>query len=245
MTLTITNLSLAYDGQTIFQNLSLALSPGRITGIIGPNGAGKSSLVKTILGLVARESGQVAFKNQPLDLRKHRIAYVEQRKDLDLSFPIQVKTLVETGSYGQLGLFQKPGAREKAASRKAMQQVQIEDLADRQIGQLSGGQLQRAFVARAILQDADLIILDEPFVGIDAESEAQIMKILRLWKEEGRTILVIHHDLSKVHDYFDELILMNRGIIQAGPSQQVFTAENLAQAFNPDFAAIYFQEDPQ
>ncbi len=245
MTLKITNLSLAYDGQAIFQNLSLDLSPGSITGMIGPNGAGKSSLVKAMLGLVARENGQVQFNNQLLDLRKHRIAYVEQRKNLDLTFPIQVKTLVETGSYGQLGLFRKPGAREKAASRKAMQQVQIEDLADRQIGQLSGGQLQRAFVARAILQDADLIILDEPFVGIDAESEAQIMKILRLWKDEGRTILVIHHDLSKVHDYFDELILMNRGIIQAGPSQQVFTAENLAQAFNPDFATIYFQEDPQ
>ncbi|NYS48467.1 metal ABC transporter ATP-binding protein [Streptococcus danieliae] len=245
MTLKITNLSLAYDGQAIFQNLSLDLSPGSITGMIGPNGAGKSSLVKAMLGLVARENGQVQFNNQPLDLRKHRIAYVEQRKNLDLTFPIQVKTLVETGSYGQLGLFRKPGAREKAASRKAMQQVQIEDLADRQIGQLSGGQLQRAFVARAILQDADLIILDEPFVGIDAESEAQIMKILRLWKDEGRTILVIHHDLSKVHDYFDELILMNRGIIQAGPSQQVFTAENLAQVFNPDFATIYFQEGPQ
>lgn len=243
MTLTISNLSLAYDGQTIFHDLSLSLRPGNITGMIGPNGAGKSSLVKAILGLIATETGNIQFKGETLNLSKHRIAYVEQRKEIDLTFPIQIKDLVLTGAYAQLGLFHKPGSKEKAAAWKVMQQVQIEHLADRQLNQVSGGQLQRAFVARAILQDADLIILDEPFVGIDAESEGQIMNILRLWKQEGRTILVIHHDLSKVHDYFDELILMNRGIIQTGPSQQVFTAENLAKAFNSDFASIYFQED--
>lgn len=243
MTLDISNLSLAYDGQRVFQNVSLSLHPGKITGMIGPNGAGKSSLVKAILGLISTETGSIQFNNEPLNPRKHRIAYVEQRKDIDLTFPIQIQDLVLTGTYARLGLFHKPGPKEKATARQVMQQVQIEHLANRQMNQVSGGQLQRAFVARAILQDADLIILDEPFVGIDAESEQQIMKILRLWKQEGRTIFVIHHDLSKVHDYFDELVLMNRGVIQAGPSQQVFTAENLAKAFNPDFASIYFQEE--
>lgn len=240
--LTVKDLSVGYGATPVFNQLSVQFKPGKITGIIGPNGAGKSTLVKAIVGLIPAKSGNSTFKGQPMATIKKQVAYVEQRKELDLSFPINVYDLVLTGSYGKLGLFKSPGKAEEIACDQALEQVKMTDFAKRQIGNLSGGQLQRVFVARAILQQAEIVILDEPFVGIDVESERAIMAILKQWRDEQKTIIVIHHDLNKVYDYFDELVIMNHGIIDFGPTQKVYTPKNIGAAFSADLSSVLFQE---
>lgn len=240
--LKIRNLSVAYGETPVFSKLSAQFNSGKITGIIGPNGAGKSTLVKAILGLVKVKEGSCEYNGQSLKMIQKQVAYVEQRKDLDLSFPIHVFDLVLTGSYGKLGLFKMPGKDEKAAAANALEMVGMTDFSKRQIGNLSGGQLQRVFVARAILQEAEIVILDEPFVGIDLQSEGAIMEILKQWRDEQKTIIVIHHDLNKVFDYFDDLVIMNHGIVAEGPTAEVYNAENIEKAFSADLSSVLFQE---
>ncbi|AYW46429.1 metal ABC transporter ATP-binding protein [Tetragenococcus koreensis] len=240
--LTVKKLSVAYCDTPVFNNLSVHFNAGKITGIIGPNGAGKSTLIKAILGLIHPKSGSSALDGHSMATVKKKVAYVEQRKDLDLSFPINVYDLVLTGSYGKLGLFKTPGKSERVACDAALEQVKMTDFANRQIGNLSGGQLQRVFVARAILQQAEIVVLDEPFVGIDVESERAIMAILKQWRDEQKTIIVIHHDLNKVYDYFDELVIMNHGIIDFGPTQEVYNSKNISKAFSDDLSSVLFQE---
>lgn len=240
--LKIRNLSVAYGETPVFSKLSAQFNSGKITGIIGPNGAGKSTLVKAILGLVKVKEGSCEYNGQSLKMIQKQVAYVEQRKDLDLSFPIHVFDLVLTGSYGKLGLFKMPGKDEKAAAANALEMVGMTDFSKRQIGNLSGGQLQRVFVARAILQEAEIVILDEPFVGIDLQSEGAIMEILKQWRDEQKTIIVIHHDLNKVFDYFDDLVIMNHGIVAEGPTAEVYNAENVEKAFSADLSSVLFQE---
>ncbi|MFV0559587.1 MAG: metal ABC transporter ATP-binding protein [Enterococcus sp.] len=241
--LKIDNLTVSYGDFTVFSNLSLQIQPNKVTGIIGPNGVGKSTLVKAILGLVKANTGSCTYDGQSIKKIQTEIAYVEQRKDLDLSFPINVFDLVLTGSYGKLGLFKTPGKKEEEMCQRALEQVEMSEFAKRQIGNLSGGQLQRVFVARAILQKANVVILDEPFVGIDLQSERAIMKILKQWRDEGKTIIVIHHDLNKVSDYFDDLIVMNHGIIDYGPTSEVYNAENIRQAFSADLSSVLFTKE--
>lgn len=241
--LDIKNLSVAYENNFVFNDLSLFIESGKITGIIGPNGAGKSTLIKAILGLLRPKSGLVMFDSKPMSFIKKEIAYVEQRKDLDISFPINVYDLVLTGSYGKLGLFKTPGKIQRLACIEALKQVRMLEFSDRQIGRLSGGQLQRVFVARAILQQAKIIILDEPFVGIDAESEREIMNILRQWREEQKTIIIVHHDLNKVHEYFDNLIIMNHGIVDFGATKEVYNKKNMSRAFSSDLSDVLFREE--
>ncbi|WP_225048505.1 metal ABC transporter ATP-binding protein [Lacticaseibacillus kribbianus] len=240
--LKLTALTVAYDDTPVFSDVAVDFHAGTITGIIGPNGAGKSTMIKAALGLI-KAAGSVTFDDRPIKAIRKNIAYVEQRKDLDLTFPASVLDVVLTGTYASLGLFKSPGKREKAASLNALHQVDLTTFTHRQIGQLSGGQLQRVFVARAIVQDADLIILDEPFVGIDLQSEAAIMAILKEWRDAGKTIIVVHHDLNKVFDYFDELVIVNRGIVAAGPTREVYTAANIAKAFSPDLASVLFEPE--
>lgn len=239
--LTIKNLTVAYDDTPVFTDVAVQFDAGKITGIIGPNGAGKSTLIKSILGLIKTQQGQVAYQGRPLKAVRKQIAYVEQRKDLDLNFPINVFDVVLTGTYGRLGLFNSPGKSEKAASLAALAQVDLLDFEKRQIGQLSGGQLQRVFVARAIVQEAEIIILDEPFVGIDLQSETAIMAIMQAWRDAGKTIIVVHHDLNKVTQYFDDLVIMNHGIVAYGPVETVYQAQNMTQAFSADLSAILFE----
>ncbi|WP_022791481.1 metal ABC transporter ATP-binding protein [Weissella halotolerans] len=239
--LQIHHLTAGYAVKPVFETLSVDFSPGAITGIIGPNGAGKSTLIKAVLGLIPRQAGTVTFAGQPIKKLRRQIAYVEQRADLDLSFPINVEELVLTGTYSKLGLFKTPGKAERQAAQAALAQVKLLDFRKRQIGELSGGQLQRVFVARAIVQEAQVVILDEPFVGIDMHSEAEIMKILQAWREAGKTIIVVHHDLNKVRQYFDDLVVMNHGIIAAGPVEQVYQRETIQQAFSADLGAVLFQ----
>ncbi|KRL66822.1 manganese ABC transporter, ATP-binding subunit [Companilactobacillus versmoldensis DSM 14857 = KCTC 3814] len=177
--LNVKNLTVAYDDTPVFSDVAVQFNAGKITGIIGPNGAGKSTLIKGILDLIKVKKGTVDYDGKSMKSVQKQIAYVEQRKDLDLTFPIDVFDLVLTGTYGKLGLFKNPGKAEKQASRDALEQVSLTEFSKRQISNLSGGQLQRVFVARAIVQQADIIILDEPFVGIDLQSETAIMKILK------------------------------------------------------------------
>lgn len=238
--LKVTNLTVVYDDLPVFKQLAVTFAPGKITGIIGPNGAGKSTLIKGMLGLVKPQSGSASIAGQPLNKQLTRVAYVEQRKDLDLTFPINVFDVVLSGTYGKLGLFRSPGKNEKQQAAAALEQVGLSDYASRQIGNLSGGQLQRVFVARAIAQKADIIILDEPFVGIDLKSEHEIMQILKQWRSAGKIIIVIHHDLNKVTAYFDDLVIMDHGIEAAGPVAQVYTPENIRQVFSDDLSSVLF-----
>lgn len=240
--LDIKNLTVAYGGAPVFTDLNAHYESGHITGIIGPNGAGKSTMIKGALGLTKIQCGTATFNGKPLSKQKQNIAYVEQRKDLDLSFPINVLDLVLSGTYAQLGLFKSPGKREMEAALAALERVNLSEFRNRQIGGLSGGQLQRVFVARAIVQNADLVILDEPFVGIDMKSEADIMSVLREWRNAGKTIVVVHHDLNKVSDYFDDLVILNHGIVAQGPVKETYTAQNIQQAFSADLSAVLFAE---
>ncbi|MGQ2376239.1 metal ABC transporter ATP-binding protein [Companilactobacillus zhachilii] len=240
--LTVKNLTVAYDDTPVFSDVAVNFNAGKITGIIGPNGAGKSTLIKAILNLIKARRGSVDYNGQSMKSVQKKIAYVEQRKDLDLTFPIDVLDVVLTGTYGKLGLFKSPGKAEKQASLDALEQVSLSDFKKRQIGNLSGGQLQRVFVARAIVQQAEIIILDEPFVGIDLQSETAIMQILKQWRDENKTIIVIHHDLNKVTKYFDDLVVLNHGIVDYGPAQEVYNPKNIESAFSADLSSVLFQE---
>lgn len=229
--LRIEGLSVRYSNRVqALRNVNLALRSGRIHGIMGPSGGGKSSLLKGILGLVPR-SGEVTFRGRPIGSIAKKTAYVEQTDKLDRDFPISVFQCALLGSYPGLGLFRRPGAKERAAARQALKDVHMWALRDRPIGELSGGQFQRVLIARALVQDAELILLDEPFVGIDVANEAALVDQLKRMAATGKTILVVHHDLSKAPDYFDDLILVNGRVIAAGPTPFVFTQENLAKTF--------------
>ena len=240
--LTVKNLTVAYDDAPVFTDLNVSFEAGKITGIIGPNGAGKSTMIKAMLSLIKSRTGSADFNGKTLKSVQKRIAYVEQRKDLDLTFPIDVFDVVMTGTYGKLGLFKNPGKAEKQASREALEQVSLTEFSKRQISNLSGGQLQRVFVARAIVQEADIIILDEPFVGIDMQSETAIMNILKQWRDAGKTIIVVHHDLNKVTKYFDDLVILNHGIVDYGPTEQVYNPKNMEKAFSADLSSVLFDE---
>ncbi|HLS12691.1 MAG TPA: metal ABC transporter ATP-binding protein [Flavobacteriaceae bacterium] len=230
--LEIQDLKVVYsNGVEALSGVNLQLKPGGICGIIGPNGAGKTTFVKGILGLVP-SYGKVRFKGKPLSHWAKQTAYVEQKRNLDLDFPINVFHCVLLGTYPKLGFFKRPGAKEKEAARKAIEQVGLVGLEDRQIGELSGGQFQRVLIARTIVQDADLIFLDEPFVGVDINSEAIIINLLKQLAQEGKTIFMVHHDLSKVQRYFEKVILINKTVIAYGETKEVYTKENLTKTFN-------------
>lgn len=239
----IKNLTVAYQGDLILDHLDISFPPGEITGIIGPNGAGKSTMIKGALGLIKTKSGETTIGGEPLTKVKDKIAYVEQRSAVDLTFPINVLDVVLTGTYPKLGLFKSPSATEKKAALDALTQVDLADFKTRQIGSLSGGQLQRVFVARAIVQDAEVVILDEPFVGIDMASEQNIMRILKSWCELGKTIIVVNHDLNKVTEYFDNLVILRRAIIAQGKVSDTYIKENIQKAFSADFGSLLFEKN--
>ncbi|EOH92792.1 ABC transporter ATP-binding protein [Enterococcus haemoperoxidus ATCC BAA-382] len=236
--LTIEHLTVSYQGQKALVDISLQVPAGKITGIIGPNGAGKSTFLKGMLGLLKADSRTVFIGDQPLNTQKKRIAYVEQRSALDLSFPINVLEVVLLGTYPKLGIMKRPGKKEKEEALASLKTVQLEEFAKRQIGELSGGQLQRVFIARVLAQKADIIILDEPFVGIDMTSEKVIMDILKQLKEAGKTILIVHHDLHKVAHYFDDVIILKKKLIANGPVVTTFTNKNIQLAYGDTMGDI-------
>lgn len=234
----VENLSVAYRGKIALRQIDFELVPGKLTGIVGPNGAGKSTLMKGILQLVNIRSGKISYGDQPLAKQRKKIAYVEQRQDIDLSFPIDVFGVVLFGTYPHLKMFQHPGKKEKAFAYECLEKVGLTEYADRQISELSGGQLQRVFIARALAQKAEWILLDEPFAGIDATSEKIIIELLKELRNEGKSIVIVHHDLHKVTDYFDEVILLNKGLIASGPVEQTYTTRNMEKTYGSEITQM-------
>jgi manganese/zinc/iron transport system ATP- binding protein len=202
-----------------------------MVGLVGPNGAGKSTLLKAIVDMVPRISGQVEVFG--LEYRKNRaaVAYVPQRESVDWDFPATALDVVLMGTYGSLGWFTRIGKAQRSAAHEALRQMEIEHLANRQISQLSGGQQQRTFLARALVQHADLYLMDEPFAAVDAATEQAIVNIMRKLQSEGKTIVVVHHDLHTAREYFDFIVLLNMRLIAAGGTAQVFTDENLQKTY--------------
>ncbi|MHA6260468.1 metal ABC transporter ATP-binding protein [Sporosarcina sp. CAU 1771] len=230
--ITVKNLSVSYDGDEVVKDVSFSFNPGNLIGVLGPNGAGKSTMLKAMLGLIRKDQGEVRIGTNTIDQLRKQIAYVPQRSNIDWNFPIVVKDTVLIGTYPKTGLLRRPKKADKLWALECLKQVGMEEFANRQIGELSGGQQQRVFLARALAQKADYFFLDEPFVGIDASSEEVIINILRELKDAGKIVFVVHHDLSKVKKYFDELVLMNKELIDSGPVNKVFQSDNMTKAYN-------------
>lgn len=226
----IKNLSVSYKETLALKDISLVLQGPTITGIIGPNGAGKSTLLKSMLGIIPHE-GHAFIDDKEMNKSLKKVAYVEQKIHIDYNFPIKVKECVSLGLYPSIPLFHTLKASHWKKVAEALEIVGLSDYAERQISQLSGGQFQRVLIARCLVQDADYILLDEPFVGIDSVSEEIIMNTLRDLKKAGKTVLIVHHDLGKVPHYFDQVLLLNKELIALGPTKETFTQANLKQAY--------------
>ncbi|WP_405169607.1 metal ABC transporter ATP-binding protein [Paenibacillus sp. FSL H3-0286] len=227
----IRNLNVDYFGNSALENVNIDIPFGYTIGIIGPNGAGKSTFIKSLLEVIKKRTGSVMVEGKDISEYKRKIAYVPQKNDIDLSFPITVRDTVLTGTYPNLRIFQRPGKTERQRVKECMAMVDISDLANKQISNLSGGQLQRVFIARALAQQANVFFLDEPFVGIDLVSEKIIVKLLKQLREEGKTILIVHHDLHEVEEYFDKVIILNKKLIAFGDVKDTFTPENILSAY--------------
>jgi len=229
--LEIHDMTVAYQQKPVLWDIDLEVPEGKLVGILGPNGAGKSTLIKAVLGLVPLASGRVTFYGLPYGRQRHLVGYVPQRESVDWDFPVSALDVVLMGTYGRLGWFWRPGRAQQRVARECLEQVGMQALADRQIRQLSGGQQQRVFLARALAQDARLYFMDEPFAGVDAATEQAIIRLLQTLRHEGKTVLVVHHDLQTVREYFDHVILLNMRLIASGPTDQTFTPENLQKTY--------------
>lgn len=229
--LEVHDLTVAYHKRPVLYGIDLAVPAGSLTAIVGPNGAGKSTFLKAALGQLPLAAGWVKIFGQPYASQCSRVGYVPQRESVDWDFPVNVMDVVLMGRYGKLRPGQRPGRADREIAEQCLEQVQMGALARRQIGNLSGGQRQRVFLARALAQEADLYFMDEPFAGVDAATEAAIIGLLRGMKERGKTVVVVHHDLSTVREYFDRVILLNMRLVAAGPTEEVFTAELLQKTY--------------
>ena len=229
--LRIQDLTVAYHRKPVLWDVDLDVPAGRLVAIVGPNGAGKSTLIKAAIDLVPRASGRVEFYGRPYRKVRRRVGYVPQRESVDWDFPVSALDVVTMGRYGRIGWLRPVTRRHREAARAALDRVGIADLADRQISQLSGGQQQRTFLARALVQEADLYLMDEPFAAVDAATERAIVTLLQDLREAGKTVLVVHHDLQTVREYFDHVILMNMRIVAHGPMAETFTRENLHKTY--------------
>ena len=229
--LKVHQLTVNYDKISVLWDISFSVLKGELVGVIGPNGAGKSTLLSAILGITKPLSGKILFFDAPFEKVKRRLAYVPQRRSIDWDFPITVFDAVLMGRYSHLHWIKWYRKRDREKATETLKILGLEHLAKRQISQLSGGQQQRLFVARALMQEADFYILDEPFAGVDMGTEKLIMDILKKLKEEGKTLLIVHHDLNTVESYFDSLLILNTSLIAYGAVKDVFNKENLLQAF--------------
>lgn len=227
----IHDLTVAFERKPVLWNIDMTIPQGKLVGIIGPNGAGKSTLIKSVMGLLPLSSGYVKIFNQPIDDVRDRISYVPQRESVDWDFPASVLDVVLMGRYGKLGLFRRPRKADIDVAMDCLRKVGMEGYIKRQISQLSGGQQQRTFLARALAQQADIYFLDEPFAGVDAATENEIINLLRQMTEAGKTVVVVHHDLQSVTDYFGWIIMLNTRLVAYGPTDTTFTQNNLQESY--------------
>lgn len=229
--LEVHDVTVAFDRKPVLWNVDLALPQGKLVGIVGPNGAGKSTLIKAVMGLLPLSSGWVKLFDQPMDDVRKRISYVPQRESVDWDFPASVLDIVLMGRYGKLGLFKSPRKADKDVAMDCLRKVGMESFVNRQISQLSGGQQQRTFLARALAQQADIYFMDEPFAGVDAATEKAIISLLRTMTEQKKTVVVVHHDLQSVPQYFDWVIMLNTRLVACGPTATTFNQENLQATY--------------
>lgn len=227
----IHNLTVSYDRRPVLWDIDFTIPQGQLIGVIGPNGSGKTTLLKSIMDLIPTNSGYVKLFDRALSEVRHRVSYVPQRESVDWDFPINVLEVVEMGRYSQRNIFGRLSKADKTIAKEALAKVGMQDFADRQISQLSGGQQQRVFIARALAQQADLYLMDEPFAGVDAASEAAILELLAGLKADGKTVLIVHHDLQTASEFFDWMVLLNTRLVAAGPIETVFTPEYLQEAY--------------
>lgn len=234
----VDHLTVSYGPTLALLDVSFAIEPGRLVGVIGPNGSGKSTLVKAILGFVHPDFGEVRLFGESAEKAKGRVAYVPQRGSVDWDFPITVREVALMGRYGHVPWWRDLSTADHHLAEEALRMVRMEEFADRQIGQLSGGQQQRVFMARAMAQGAEILLLDEPFAGVDAATERAILDVLERTRAAGRTLVVVHHDLATAAEYFDALILLKQRLYAYGPPEAVLHAELLSEVYEGKLKAF-------
>ena len=232
------NLTVVYNRKPAIWNIDFSLPAGKLIGIMGPNGSGKSTLLKAIMNIVDADSGYVKVFDQDLDDVRKRVSYVPQRQSVDWDFPASVWDVVCMGRYVEKGLFGRLSKSDKEIAKRSLEKVGMYAFKNRQIAQLSGGQQQRVFLARALAQEADLYLMDEPFAGVDASTESSIIELLQSLRNEGKTVLVVHHDIHTVDDYFEHLVLLNTRLVAEGPIEEVFTREILSETYGGSLTAM-------
>ncbi len=234
----VENLTVSYGPTLALLDISLTIEPGRLVGVIGPNGSGKSTLIKAILGFVNPDFGEVRLFGEPAEKAKGRVAYVPQRGSVDWSFPITVREVAQMGRFGHVPWWRDLNAQDRRLSDEALKMVRMEEFAHRQIGQLSGGQQQRVFMARAMAQGAEILLLDEPFAGVDAATERAILDVLERTRAAGRTLVVVHHDLGTAAEYFDTIVLIKQRLYAVGPPAAVLHPELLSEVYEGKLKAF-------
>jgi len=225
------NLTVIYDKKPAIWNIDFTLPAGKIIGIMGPNGSGKSTLLKAIMDIVKPNMGYVKLMDKPLDDVRDKVSYVPQRLSVDWDFPASVYDVVAMGRYAKRGMFKKLSSDDKKRIDESLEMVNMSAFQNRQISQLSGGQQQRVFLARALAQDADIYLMDEPFVGVDAATEQAIITLLKNMRDQGKTLLVVHHDLHTAQDYFEHMVLLNTRLVAEGPTEEIFNDKILTETY--------------
>ncbi len=241
--LEIKQLNVVYDTSAVLWQLDVSIPKGNLVGILGPNGAGKSTFLKAITGLIKPLSGHITCLGKPYSSIRDRVAYVPQRTAVDWDFPVSVFDVVSMGCFGRKGLFRRIKDADRKLIQKALFDLGLSSLANRQIKELSGGQQQKVFLARALVQQADIYLMDEPFSGVDLATEKAIIGILQELRSQGKTIVLVHHDLYSVVQYFDWVVLLNTALVAAGPVKEVFTKENLSKTYGEHFSLFEVKGD--
>ncbi len=231
----VDDLTVAYSYKPVLWDIDLEVPEGVLMAIVGPNGAGKSTLIKSILGIIDPIAGSVSIYGKPYDKQRKLVAYVPQKGSVDWDFPTTALDVVTMGTYGKLGWIKRPGGKEKRAALEALEKVGMLPFKGRQISQLSGGQQQRVFLARALVQDAAIYFMDEPFQGVDATTEIAIINILKELRKAGKTVVVVHHDLQTVPEYFDWVTFLNVKKIATGPVKDIFNDDNLTKTYGINY----------
>lgn len=229
--LEVHDLTVAYHRRPVLWDIDFTLPEGVLVGVVGPNGAGKSTLIKAALGLTPLASGWVKIYGRPYSQSRRTVGYVPQRESVDWDFPTDALDVVLMGRYGHVGLVRRPSSKDREIAIDCLRKLGMGEYAHRQISQLSGGQQQRVFLARALAQNASLYFMDEPFAGVDAATEKAIVALLRELRAEGKTVVVVHHDLQTAPEYFDWVLMLNMRQIAVGPTSEVFTSQNLQKTY--------------